>query len=206
MPPVRTTSIHDPAFLSARVARSGSKREPCALCFQTGRDCLVDEELSKRYSACIRFKKGRCYPGFAMPSQYESLERQQEQLRLEEEKAFAESQVLSAKSQELTARILRLRRQQDFLRKREKEMIRRDLRTLEELDLAEENERLEKEKLEKEHVEKESVNVGAAPTPSSSSSFGFFDPSLPLLSETELEALLANVGTSNKMLVISQGS
>ncbi|RAL58197.1 hypothetical protein DID88_001066 [Monilinia fructigena] len=203
MPPTRTTSIHDPAFLFSRVARSGSKREPCALCLQTGRDCLVDEDLSKRCSACIRFKKGRCHPGPEMPSQYDALERQQEQLRLEEEKAFAESQVLSAKSQELTARILRLRRQQEFLRKREKEMIRRDLHTLEELDLAEENERLEKEKAEKEKLEKEKAGV---PAPSDSSSFDFFDPSLPPLSDAELEALLADVGTSGGMPVTSQGS
>ncbi|RAL60112.1 hypothetical protein DID88_000737 [Monilinia fructigena] len=111
--------------------------------------------------------------------------RQQELLRLEEEKAFAQSQ-------EINARILRLRKQQEFLHKREKEMIRRDLRTLEELDLAEENERLEKEKLEKERAEKETATAVTASTPSGSS-FGFFDPSLPLLSEAELEALLADV-------------
>ncbi|RAL58217.1 hypothetical protein DID88_002296 [Monilinia fructigena] len=53
-------------------------------------------------------------------------------------------------------------------------MIRRDLHTLEELDLAEENERLEKEKAEKEKLEKEKAGV---PAPSDSSSFDFFDPS-----------------------------
>ncbi|CCD34678.1 hypothetical protein ACHAPC_009407 [Botrytis cinerea] len=198
MPPTRTASVHDILNLVRRVERSGTERDSCDLCIKSNRRCIVDDSLSQRCAECIRHKKGRCRPGSEMPTNYESLERQQELLRLEEEKAFAQSQ-------EINARILRLRKQQEFLRKREKEMIRRDLRTLEELDLAEENERLEKEKLEKERAEKETATAVTTSTPSGSS-FGFFDPSLPLLSDAELEALLADVGTSGGMPVVSQGS
>ncbi|CCD50683.1 hypothetical protein BofuT4_P087460.1 [Botrytis cinerea T4] len=75
MLPVRTTSIYNPVFLFVRIAYSGSKCESCTLYFQTGCDYLVDKELSKRCSVCIRFKKGRCHSEFAIPFQYESLER-----------------------------------------------------------------------------------------------------------------------------------
>ncbi|CCD50684.1 hypothetical protein BofuT4_P087470.1 [Botrytis cinerea T4] len=64
---------------------------------------------------------------------------------------------------------------------------------------------LEKEKLEKERAEKETAIAVTMSTPSGSS-FGFFDPLLPLLSDAELEALLADVGTSGGMPVVSQGS
>ncbi|KAF7863805.1 hypothetical protein EAF04_006770 [Stromatinia cepivora] len=135
MPIIKSTSVHTDTFLARRVERSGIEREPCELCLNSDRRCLVDSSESKRCAECIRNKKGRCNPGPEIMTSYESLDRQQERLRQEEEEAMA--------------KILRLRKQQAFLRKREKEMIRRDVRTLEELDALEEKERLEKERVEK---------------------------------------------------------
>ena len=186
MPPVPSTSVHSAISLARRVERSGIERSPCLPCIISDRRCLVDTSESKRCAECIRNKKGHCVPGSEIMSTYESLDRQQERLRQEEEEAMA--------------KILRLRKQQAFLRKREKEMIRRDVRTLEELDALEEKERLEKERVDK---KKADASVVLAP---SGSSFDFFDPSLPELSEAELEALLADVGTSGGMPVVSQGS
>ncbi|RAL67223.1 hypothetical protein DID88_007998 [Monilinia fructigena] len=133
---------------------------------------------------CIRSSK-KCDVQGPSESDWESLSRQKERLDQEEEDAMA--------------KILRLRKQKSFLLKRESEMLRRGLRALDELVEAEEKERLEKEKIEKERVEEETANVDAASAPIGSSSFDFFDPSLPELSDADLEALLAGVGTSGGM-------
>jgi len=66
---------------------------------------------------------------------WEALDRQQERLQAEEEEAMA--------------KILRLRKQQAFLRDRKKAMIARGLQTLDELDKAEENERKERGEAER---------------------------------------------------------
>ena len=60
------------------------------------------------------------------------------------------------------AKLLRLDRQEQFLEDREKEMLRRGLRSLDELDAAEEEERLEKERKEKEEVEQRGREAQAA--------------------------------------------
>ncbi|KAM0301109.1 hypothetical protein ACHAO8_011628 [Botrytis cinerea] len=184
----QSASSRDTTRLSQHIERTGTECEPCDCCSRAERLCIVNTDLSLRCAGCVYSKKGRYRAGPAMPTIYESIEQQQERLRQQEEEAMA--------------KILRLRKQQEFLRNREKEMIRRDLRTLEELDLAEENERLEKEKLEKERAKKETATAVTTSIPNGSS-FGFFDPSLPLLSEAELKALLTNVNTSGGMPVVS---
>jgi len=184
--------------LARLVESRGFEMSSCSLCERQGRKCIVSSSDSSRCAECIR--QGRkCDVRGPVESDWDSLDRQKARLDEEEERAISVSQ-------EAMAKILRLRKQKRFLLKRESEMLRRGLRTLDELVEAEEKERLEKEKIEKERVEEETANVDAAPTPIDSSSFDFFDPSLPELSEADLEALLAGVGTSGGMPVVSQGS
>ncbi|KAM0123300.1 hypothetical protein ACHAP3_011241 [Botrytis cinerea] len=191
MPPLNTDKRKEQIRLARLVEQKGFEMPSCSLCERTGRKCIVSPSDSSRCSECIRSSK-KCDVQGPSESDWESLSRQKERLDQEEEEAMA--------------KILRLRKQKRFLLKRESEMLRRGLRTLDELVEAEEKERLEKEKIEKERVEEETANVDAAPTPIDSSSFDFFDPSLPELSEADLEALLAGVGTSGGMPVASQGS
>ncbi|EMR83660.1 hypothetical protein BcDW1_7717 [Botrytis cinerea BcDW1] len=99
------------------------------------------------------------------------------------------------------AKILRLRRQQRVLREKAGKMLQHDLHTIEALEEFEaEEQRLENERIEREKEQASSSSVAAG-----DDSFAF-DPSLPPLSDAEIEALLAGVGTSGGMPVTSQGS
>ncbi|KAJ8067037.1 hypothetical protein OCU04_004417 [Sclerotinia nivalis] len=185
MPVTKSLSVHNPVRIAFKIDRSGTERTPCNTCARSHRLCVIDESLSSRCSECLRSKKGHCNAGSSMLSFYESLDRQQEQLRLEEEKEFA-------RVQESNAKILRLCKQQKFLRKRKREMIRCDAQSLDALDALKEEERLEKERIEK---EKAGAAI-AASAPSGSSSFGFHDSSGP---EVFDEAYWASLDTSNGM-------
>ena len=198
MPPLRSRKYKERLELALLIEIQGDIMPSCTYCETNSRICVVLKENSSRCSECVR-RGAKCDVSGPSAADLRSLIREQERLDEEEEKAASLMAVTAA-------RLARLRKQRKFLQARGSELIRRGLKTMDELEEAEEKERLEKEKIEMERVEKETANVDAAPTPSGSSSFGFFDPSLPLLSEAELEALLAGVGTSGGMPVTSQGS
>lgn len=113
--------------LALRIDRSQSAEEmsPCDFCRLHRRRCIVDSSESTRCSECVRRKRSLCNYTTKLPSlgDWSSLDRQRQKLRDEEEEAMA--------------KILRLRKQQRFLDDREKEMIRRGVETLDELDAAE---------------------------------------------------------------------
>ncbi|KAM0145838.1 hypothetical protein ACHAPG_011436 [Botrytis cinerea] len=163
-----------------------------------GRKYIVSSSDSLRCVECIH-QGQKCDIRGPVESDWDNLDHQKARLDKEEEHAISVSQ-------EAMAKILRLRKQKRFLLKHESEMLHRNLQTLDKLVKAEKKERLEKEKIEKERVKEETANIDTAPTPIDSSSFDFFDPSLPELSKTNLEALLAGMGTSNGMPIASQGS
>ena len=98
---------------------------------------------------------------------WESIEKQEEKLREQEEEAMA--------------KILRLRKQQAFLRQRKTEMSKRGLKYLDELDAAEEKERLEKEKQEQVQLAAvTSVTSGEGVLPSDlAAALATYDPSDP---------------------------
>ena len=163
----------------------------CSRCEKSNKRCVgmkIGPNVGRCAECCRQGKTCDVRERNQMPSvsDWESIDRQRQRLRDEEEEAMA--------------KILRLRKQQRFLDEREKKMIAAGLSSMDELDALE-----EKEKLEKERVDKETADV-AAPVPSGSPSFDFFGSSLPPLSDAELEALLADVGTSGGMPVVSQGS
>jgi hypothetical protein len=166
MPPERTPKRDDPLLLPSEkkkeerlalavlIENMGSAAVPCSFCVENKRKCIVFNEKSSRCSECVRAKRSseECDAEVSLPrtwdsevprsSTWVSIDRQVEQLDEEEERA-------AAAAQEAMARVARLRKQRTFLRERKKEMLRRGLSFLDELDAAEEKERLEKEKAER---------------------------------------------------------
>jgi len=104
----------------------------CSLCERQGRKCILSEEAdSTRCAECVRQGKGHCDAGGPSSADWDALERQEEKIDEEEEMAMA--------------KILRLRKMKARLRQRKREMIRRGLRTLDELEAEEEKERKQAE-------------------------------------------------------------
>src|SRR5690242_20272191 len=109
--------------LACLIKDTGLDMMPCSFCEKQNRKCIVaPKEDSLRCSKCV-CHGGKCDVNGPLSLDWESIDRQQEKLMQEEEEAMA--------------KILRLRKQQSFLRKRKKEMLRRGLRTLNKLDAAE---------------------------------------------------------------------
>lgn len=107
----------------------------CSYCTSQGRKCLVDRDVSVRCSECVRAGRSKCDALLPNMSEWDSIDKQRDRLEREEEEAMA--------------KILRLRKQKKLLARREREMLKRGMRTLDELDAAEEKERLETEAREK---------------------------------------------------------
>lgn len=90
---------------------------------------------NSRCSECVRTGRPKCDGKPEFLDGWEALARQEEKLEQEEEEAMA--------------KILRLRKQKKFIQRRRHDMMARGLRSLEELDTAEEKEKeLEKEREE----------------------------------------------------------
>ena len=131
--------------LARDIESLGTEMSPCSGCTKDGRRCVMLEERSSRCAECIRRKRScnglsdsweRNVP---RESDWVSIERQTLALEEQEERA-------AQQAQEALARVARLRKQRAFLRKRREEMSKRGLKFLDELDAAEEKERLEAEK------------------------------------------------------------
>jgi len=110
---------------------------PCSFCEKQNRKCVMKDGESSRCAECIRAKVVCDGASSAwdknVPSMtaWESIEKQEAQLQQQEEEAMA--------------KILRLRKQQRFLRERKEKMTKRGLKFLDELDAVEEKERREAE-------------------------------------------------------------
>ncbi|OBT49698.1 hypothetical protein VE04_10208 [Pseudogymnoascus sp. 24MN13] len=130
------TKIKERQLLADRIERNGIPMPSCANCLRNGRSCIVAPG-HRRCSECTRrnSKCDACAPSAA----------EWEKLRVEEERLEAEEEAAAAQEQEAYARRMRLRKQQKALKLRGAEMLRRGLRTLDELDEAEEKDRLEAE-------------------------------------------------------------
>lgn len=142
MPPERSSIKKQEQFrLALAIEDIGFRSNmACTLCARQGRKCIVSAKSEHgRCSECVRQGKGNCdavkFSSLPSMGDWESLDRQQEKLQAEEEEAMA--------------KILRLRKQQAFLRERKRAMVARGLQTLDELDEAEEKERREKEEAER---------------------------------------------------------
>jgi hypothetical protein len=153
----------------------------------------MDPSQSSRCAECVRTKSkcdgledswDRNVPKL---SDWESLDQQEERLRREEEEAMS--------------KILRLRKQQDFLRKRRKEMSRRGLKFLDELDEVERRETEEKKEREAAVARLLSQpNPNVDPSGGPACEPGFLDPSF------DPGDLWASLGIDGGMPQESQGS
>lgn len=157
---------------------------PCTACEKRGLRC-VKHEGSLRCSDCVRRGLSRCDVGGPAPGDWVSLDQAKEKLDLEEEAAEAEHERLVMQS---LAKIKRIRIQKKFLRDREKEMMRRGLASLDELDAAEEKERGEEERRDSFAASSAAANEPSYPMdefldPALAEALVAYDPSDPFWSE-----------------------
>jgi hypothetical protein len=137
MPPDRSRKYTERLNLASQIEELGTEMSPCTNCEKHGRTCVVLNEKSKKCSECVRRGQSCDVVGHS-PGEWASLRREQDRLKFERDAAFATAM-------EGLARVQRLEKQQELLKKRGAEMIRRGFQTLDELEETEERERKERE-------------------------------------------------------------
>ena len=120
--------IQQRSALSARIAKCGIEMLPCSFCERNDKKCIASGEGSTRCSECARSGKKCDVEGIPVDD-WESLEREEQRIEYEREATLA--------------KLLRLDKQQRFLKRRGREMLKRGLKSLDELDAVEEKERNE---------------------------------------------------------------
>lgn len=130
--------------LGNHIARVGIEMSPCSFCEKNGKKCIVVPEGASRCSECVRIGK-KCDVEGRPAGDWAAVER--EEFRLESAEMFTEDNLRKAQDaiNEALNRLARLRKQKQFLRKRAADMLRRGVKSLDELDEIEERERLESE-------------------------------------------------------------
>ncbi|APA07966.1 hypothetical protein SS1G_00408 [Sclerotinia sclerotiorum 1980 UF-70] len=140
---------------------------PCSRCERNGLECRTLPE-SKRCGECVRSGSFKCDVSGLSPSEWDILSREEARLEAEEEAAaLAEQEAFSCR--------MLIRKKQKQLRDRGSEMLRRGVRSLDELD-----ELLERERLENERVGREERQAGIGslmPAVANSNVLDNFDPS-----------------------------
>lgn len=144
--PERSTKTTSRVNLYARVLNTSVEMIPCSACEKRENKCVASEGNSKRCALCVRLGLSRCDMGGPVPSDWESLDISKERVEKEWDEAERKQNALFEKQKELQAHFKRLQAQRNFLRRREAEMLRRGLASLDELDAAEEEERLAAER------------------------------------------------------------
>jgi hypothetical protein len=164
MPVVRTTPAHkrkESEALASRIERTGFEMFPCSGCEKRNLKCVVsDKENSGRCSECV-LRGAKCDAEGIPVGEWRALE-------LETDRLERESEAAMRAVRENMARLERLEKQKKFLKSKGKDMVRRGLKTLDELEEAEEKER---------QMESERATAEAAAMPSN----------VPVLSSTEAD-------------------
>ena len=129
MSSIRVSKHLERIALAVKIERFGEEMSPCSNCVRRKRRCIVSSSQATRCSECVRGGRANCNYSSRLPSlsDWENIDKQRRRLQAEEEEAMA--------------KILRLRQQQRYLDDREKEMVKRGLSSLDELDRAEEEEK-----------------------------------------------------------------
>ncbi|KFY32640.1 hypothetical protein V493_00005 [Pseudogymnoascus sp. VKM F-4281 (FW-2241)] len=121
--------------------------DSCLNCVRRNVTCVSSPNDSRRCAECVRRNlKEKCDCMGPEHPDWVKLEREEERLDREEE--------------ETLSKLLRLRKQKRLIRTRGKDMLRRGLKTLDELDAAEEAERVASEKRDAVEAEKQAA-IGA---------------------------------------------
>jgi hypothetical protein len=144
MPPERSLKRKDRPSqarreeLAERICATGFDMLPCSSCERNNRSCVLSsEEGSGRCSECVR-RGVKCDVEGIPVGDWRSLAREEARLKAEEAAAF---QLM----RDSMARVERLKKQQEFLKKKGVDMLRRGLRTMDELEAVEEREKQEGE-------------------------------------------------------------
>ena len=173
MPSDTNKKIRERLALSRRIESSGIETMPCSLCEKTGKTCVVSNTSgSTRCAECARLGK-KCDVEMPAIGDWEALERVENKLDVEEQQARDEAAQLAQAMAAAAGRLDRLARQRKFLKKRGAEMLRRGLKSMDELEEAEAREAVEREK---------QASAARPPTPLSAgdpSEFPLVDESLP---------------------------
>jgi hypothetical protein len=147
MPVVRSLrtkerKLKEQSALVDRILLTGFEMFPCSNCERNSRHCVASsEEGSARCSECAR-RGIKCDVEGIPIGDWDALNREEIHLKNERDAAFRSAM-------ESLARMERLEKQQEFLKRKGKDMLRRGLKTMDELDEAEEKERQEKENSER---------------------------------------------------------
>jgi hypothetical protein len=130
--------LKEQSALADRILITGFDMFPCSNCERNNRSCVASsEERSAKCSECA-CRAIRCDVEGIPVGDWDALSREETRLKNERDAAF---QLM----EESMARVKRLEKQQEFLKRKGKDMLRRGLKTMDELDEAEEKERQEKE-------------------------------------------------------------
>ena len=132
MPPVQARKFKEREELHKRIEHHGIEMSPCSYCLKHNKKCIVSDS-STRCGECARFGK-KCDVAGPSAAEWQALEREEKRLQTEKEEAFASLAASMAKLQ-------RVEKTQRLLKTRAGEMLRRGLKTMDELDAAEEAER-----------------------------------------------------------------
>jgi len=126
--------------LADRINRTGIEMLACTHCTRSDKLCIVAPAESKRCSECVRLKRkcdvNRDEDSVTGPSPGDWRKLAEAEDRLENETEKAETEMA-----ELAARLARLRKQRKLLKRRGGEMLRRGMKSIEELERLEETER-----------------------------------------------------------------
>jgi hypothetical protein len=127
MPPQRSLKYRERILLVKSIESLGNEMSPYSYYSHHDRKCIVSEP-SSRCSECV-CHSGSCDVQGPSTSDLESM--------------LHEMEHLNAKDEAAMAKILRLRKQKKFLQSQAKDMLKRGLKTLDELDEAENKEKEE---------------------------------------------------------------
>ena len=189
----------DQFALGKFIARTGIEMFPCSFCERNGKQCIVAPSSTSRLrcSECARIGKKCDVEGIPV-GDWDAVER--EESRLESAEMVAADSLCRAQDQmnEALGRLERLRKQKQFLRKRAADMLRRGLKTLDELEDVEEKERLSRE-------QPEEVTPPSYPWSNFSSSIELPGPLDPFWAEIGLAPLAANPAPQDAGGTSSQG-
>jgi hypothetical protein len=142
MPRNHPDQVEKRCFLGTQINRTGIEMFPCSYCKKFNRECVVSsEESSKRCSEYVAL--GRCCDVEGIPVRnWTTLQKEEDRLHSKRNTAFQqmeEAQHAFAQAQATNiAKICQLEKQQEFLQRRGKEMLRYGLQTLDELEAQEE--------------------------------------------------------------------
>jgi hypothetical protein len=118
--------------LADRIVRYGIIMVSCSNCVRRNQTCISSPD-SQRCAACVR-RGAKCDQNGPSLSDWKAVDKEEERLEREEEET-------AQRIAEGVAKLARLRRQKKFLKRRAGEMLRRGLKSLDELDAAEASER-----------------------------------------------------------------